>query len=91
MDNLSMFIYVWKLNQAVLELDFWADKVLFFPRRDLNSHHWYTSAPIAYLYVQRPRPYAIFHVIPGIIPRTQYQTDTQSREASWDDMEKVVH
>jgi hypothetical protein len=20
---------------------------LFFPRRDLNSHHWYTAAPIA--------------------------------------------
>jgi hypothetical protein len=40
-------MYVWKLNQAVLELDLWADKFLFFPRRDLNSHHWYTAAPIA--------------------------------------------
>jgi hypothetical protein len=40
-------IYVWKLNQTVLELDFWADNFLFFPRRDLNSHHWYTAAPIA--------------------------------------------
>ena len=34
------------LNQTVLELDFWAVKCLFFPRLDLNSHHWYTAAPI---------------------------------------------
>ena len=27
----------------------------FFPRRDLNSHHWYTWAAIAYPYVQRLR------------------------------------
>jgi hypothetical protein len=40
------YIYVWKLNQTVLELDFRAVKFLFFPRRDLNSHHWYTAAPI---------------------------------------------
>jgi hypothetical protein len=40
----------------VLELDFRAVKFLFFPRRDLNSHHWYTAAPFAYHYVQRPRP-----------------------------------
>jgi hypothetical protein len=38
---------LWKLNQTVLELDLWADTFLFFPRRDLNSHHWYTAAPIA--------------------------------------------
>ena len=36
-----------KLNQTVLELDFRAVKFLFFPRRDLNSHHWYTAAPFA--------------------------------------------
>jgi hypothetical protein len=42
-----IYIYVWKLNQTVLELDFWAVKFLFFPQRDLNSHHWYTAAPIA--------------------------------------------
>ena len=42
-----IYIYVWKLNQTVLELDFWAVKFLFFPRRDLNSHHWCTAAPIA--------------------------------------------
>ena len=37
-----IYIYVWKLNQTVLELDFWAVKFLFFPRRDLNSGlgHW---------------------------------------------------
>jgi hypothetical protein len=35
-------IYVWKLNQTVLELDFWAVKFLFFPRRDLNSHIYMT-------------------------------------------------
>ena len=40
----------------MLELDFWAVKFLFFLRRDLNSHHWYTAAPIAEPYVQRPRP-----------------------------------
>ena len=40
-------IYVWKLNQTVLELDFRAVKFLFFPRRDLNPHHWYTAAPFA--------------------------------------------
>ena len=38
---------LWKLNQTVLELYLWADKFLFFPRRDLNSHHWYIAAPIA--------------------------------------------
>ena len=40
-------IYVWKLNQTVFEIDFWAVKFLVFPWRDLNSHHWYTAAPIA--------------------------------------------
>ena len=40
-------IYVWKLNQTVLELDFRAVKFLFFPRRDLNPHHCYTAAPFA--------------------------------------------
>ena len=43
----NIYIYVWKLNQTVLELDLWTDKFLFFPRQDLNSHHWYTAAPIA--------------------------------------------
>jgi hypothetical protein len=42
-----IYIYVWKLNQTVLELDFRAVKFLFFPRRDLNPHHWYTAAPFA--------------------------------------------
>ena len=32
-------IYVWKLNQTVLELDFRAVKFLFFPRRD-NIYVW---------------------------------------------------
>ena len=40
-------IYVWRLNHTVLELDFRAVKFLFFPRRDLNPHHWYTAAPFA--------------------------------------------
>ena len=43
----DIYIYVWKLNQTVLELDFRAVKFLFFPRRDLNSHHWYTAAQFA--------------------------------------------
>ena len=42
-----IYIYVWKLNQTVLELDFRAVNFLFFPRRDLNPHHWYTAAPFA--------------------------------------------
>ena len=42
-----IYIYVWKLNQTVLELDFRAVKFLFFPRRDLNPHHCYTAAPFA--------------------------------------------
>ena len=42
-----IYIYVWKLNQTVLELDFRAVTFLFFPRRDLNPHHWYTAAPFA--------------------------------------------
>ena len=29
------YIYVWKLNQTVLELDFLTVIFLFFPRRDL--------------------------------------------------------
>jgi hypothetical protein len=36
--NFQIYIYVWKLNQTVLELDFWSVKVLLFPRRDLNSY-----------------------------------------------------
>ena len=42
-----IYIYVWKLNQTVLELDFRAVKFLFFSRRDLNPHHWYTASPFA--------------------------------------------
>jgi hypothetical protein len=41
------YIYVWKFNHTVLELDFRAVKCVFFPRRDLNPHHWYTAAPFA--------------------------------------------
>jgi hypothetical protein len=43
----NIYIYVWKLNQTVLELDFRAVKFLFFSRRDLNPHYWYTAAPFA--------------------------------------------
>jgi hypothetical protein len=32
-----LYIYFWKLNQTVLELDLWAVKFLFFPQRDLKS------------------------------------------------------
>ena len=41
--KIYIYIYVWKLNQTVLELDFIAVKFLFFPRRDLNPHHLYTA------------------------------------------------
>jgi hypothetical protein len=43
------------------ELDFKAVKFVFFPRRDLNPHHWYTAAPFAKPYVQRPRPLDHIH------------------------------
>ena len=56
-----VYIYVWKLNQTVLELYLRAVKFLFFPRRDLNSHHWYTAAPFALPYAQRPRPLDHIH------------------------------
>ena len=46
----------------MFELDFRAVKFLFFPRWDLNSHHWYTAAPFAYPYVQRPRPLDHIHI-----------------------------
>ena len=46
-EYIYIYIYVWKLNQTVLELDFRAVKFLFFPRRDLNPHHCYTAAPFA--------------------------------------------
>ena len=58
---IHIYIYVWKLNQTVLELDFRAVKFLFFPRRDLNSHHWYIAAPFAWPYVQGPRPLDHIH------------------------------
>ena len=38
-DENVVYIYVWKLNKTVLELDYRAVKFLFSPRRDLNSHH----------------------------------------------------
>jgi hypothetical protein len=47
LENIYIYIYVWKLNQTVLDLDFRAVKFLFFPRRDLNPHHCYTAAPFA--------------------------------------------
>ena len=56
-----IYIYVWKLNQTVLELDLRAVKFLFFTRRDLNPHHWHTAAPFAYPYVQCPRPLDHIH------------------------------
>ena len=57
----GLIIYVWKLNQTVLELDFRAVKFLFFARRDLNSHHWYTAAPFAYIYILFGRNLTIYY------------------------------
>jgi hypothetical protein len=37
----------WKSNQTVLELYFWEYKLFVLPRRDSNTHHWYTASPIA--------------------------------------------
>ena len=34
--HIYIYIYVWKLNQTVLELDFRAVRFLFFPRRDFE-------------------------------------------------------
>jgi hypothetical protein len=36
-----------KPNSVRIRSSSWAVKFSFFPRRDLNSHHWYTAAPIA--------------------------------------------
>jgi hypothetical protein len=68
-----IYIYVWKLNQTVLELDFRAVNFLFFPRRDLNSHHWYTAAPFAKHYVQHPRPLDHIYIFP-----LYFRTGTQN-------------
>ena len=47
-----IYVYVWKFDQAVLELDSWAANFFFgLPRRDLNSHNWYTAASIFQSYV----------------------------------------
>jgi hypothetical protein len=43
----ALTVYIRLTIKPVLELDLWIDKFLFFLRRDLNSHHWYTTAPIA--------------------------------------------
>ena len=63
-----MYIYIWKLNQTVLELDFWAVKFLFFPRRDLNSpliHCSTISLALRFLSYYQKRailPYVLFLV-----------------------------
>jgi hypothetical protein len=54
-------IYVWKLNQTLLELDFKTVKFLFFPRRDLNPHHWYIEIIILSIYVLSTHAYT--HVL----------------------------
>jgi hypothetical protein len=46
-------IYIWKFKPAVSELDF-VDNYFVLPTHDLNSHHWYTAAPIASLLRQIP-------------------------------------
>ena len=34
--EIFIYIYIWKLNPTLLELDLWTEKSLFFPRCDLN-------------------------------------------------------
>jgi hypothetical protein len=41
------FILGEKFNPTVLKLDAWDDKCFVLPRRDFNSHHWYTAASVA--------------------------------------------
>jgi hypothetical protein len=51
--GLILNIYIlWKLNPTVLEIDFRADNFIVLPRRDSNSHLWYTTVLIALPYVQ---------------------------------------
>ena len=50
--HFNIVVYLWLLDANIgtslmLELDFRAVNFLFFPRRDLNPHHWYTAAPFA--------------------------------------------
>jgi hypothetical protein len=47
-DVAHIYIYIYtNLQSCLCFLNLWSDKVLFFPRRNLNSHYWYTTAPIA--------------------------------------------
>ena len=68
--EIYIYVYVWKLNQTVLELDLRAVKCLFFPRRDLNPHHWYTAVPLDHIhsiYIM-----AIFRLDFGTVPFVWY-------------------
>ena len=58
---------------------------MFFPRRDLNSQHWYTAGPITYLNVQRPKPlghirYLFTCLITGFAPGVTQQVLLVKRE-----------
>jgi hypothetical protein len=58
-----IYIYVWKLNQTVLELDFRSVKFLFFPRRNLNAHHWYMYALLNILLLQWTPSYRFVEIV----------------------------
>jgi hypothetical protein len=53
--RIYIYIYIYVGNSVRSRSLSW--QMFVFPRRDLNSHHWYTTAPIAYSYVQHPRPH----------------------------------
>jgi hypothetical protein len=55
-----IYIYIYNIRLKIkpnsVRIRFWAVNVLFFPRRDLISHHWYTAAPI-FIYICHKRKY----------------------------------
>ena len=57
-NNQYLWHLVWELNPTVLEFDVWVDKWFLLPRRNSNSYHchWCIIVPIAWHYVQCPRP-----------------------------------
>jgi hypothetical protein len=47
-----IYIYVWKLNQTVLELDFWAVNFLFLIIQAVSTHTpFLVSSPVAFTFV----------------------------------------
>jgi hypothetical protein len=52
----SIYIYVWKLNQTVLELDLWAEIFFVLPSMGFELTTWIHCSTNRLAYVQHPRP-----------------------------------